>query len=295
MDISWAFEPDLGIRFHAGSRTILLKVFSSGLELTQVERESFAKTTAIFIAGIANKTFPPDPFGGELSVADIPLVSGEAFKIVSKEAWEFVRKGHFKVGSPAYYAGLPTDDPAHDWWEGYSCFSASNGGRSLSGNVAAAFDAMAFCATRASDGDDLLKLRARFAGSSGRIIKILDVNGFAAALGDALGAQVVQTRDVHYRDIKLLQFSSDDMPIMKALAARKWETSATDEQLEMLGRSLFSECYEAVTLASAFCKPVSYSAEQERRILFQFGEDVPPPFFKIFHAPDALKYLDFGD
>jgi hypothetical protein len=293
MDVSWAFEVDRGFRFRLGQRSILLSGMSIGNALSRRQRLSLATHMARLFAGIANQSFPANPVGGELAVQDFPQVSGTAFKIVPRDVELLLRNGQFKVGSPAFYAGLPNNDPAQDWWEGYSAFSATSGNKCFNAQVVAGFNALAFCTTRARDHRQLVDLKARFYGAESRLVKIVDIEGFADALATALGASEAEVRDVRYRDAKVLHFPGKDLTLLQSLIYWPSEPSISDEMMDVIGRCLWSECFDTAMLASSFCKPVSYSVEQERRILFRFDEDIPSPYFRIFHAPDAVQFLKF--
>ena len=50
--------------------------------------------------------------------------------------------------------------------------------------------------------------------------------------------------------------------------------------------------YESIFWPAAFSKPLRYSHERERRLLFEFPSDINSPFITV-DAPEALEFIRF--
>jgi hypothetical protein len=260
--------------------------------MTARRRAGFAGPAMEFLAKLSGRTIPLSPNPREVILSDFPrLRGGGALKIVTPEAEERLRQGHFRLGSTTYYAQLK-DDPRADVWEGYSVSTIRVGQNDMvSAFVSAGYNFLVFCTTSVRDASLISMLRHRFGG---RVVKIRNAWDFGLALAESLPKNLtcmdIYIRDVRYADLKMLHANdyrlSNFLEIMGTGSIEK-------SKLTDVGGYLFESIYEKAILGSVFVKPMMYSSEFERRIAFELKADVDPPYYVDVFAPEAVKFLDF--
>ena len=272
------FEADGGFRLYRDRISVLGQALSFGQRLSSQGNTDLALSLDAFFDAIAREKFGPDPsfdqprspIGSPLTRVDFPELTPNVFyKFISQETWEYIRDGSFQFGTPEFYRTTPNIH-IRDRREGFGHFHLVAGDQQLNVSLLSGFNCLLFCGTGTLETANDTVMRQRFGPKCIRIDGLQEFIGRARLL---LKANRARTFDVRYRDVQSLIETFPE-------ATRVREITGTGDLtlgvLRQLNTEMFMHFYEFGFFPGVCVKPLTYSVENERRIVFEVGHDKRP-------------------
>lgn len=279
------FEPDSGVRLICDGRSLLLHQLSIGNYLTVRQKAAFSRALLNYLESVAGRPVTRRVNPKPLSQLDFPVLRTPTFfRFLTPESASFVRRGSFRFGTTSFYRSIE-DAGRADSMEGYAAVFVEGKHKSFNACGTAGFNCVMLCgvATPPRDRRNLRDMRDKFGRE---LIEITNIEAFLSLMSERLGSCAHYIRDVRYLDGKYMSSTSEEF----------------DEALTVLGRGVLDvhklnvhywhNLYENLFWPSAFSKPIRFSHERERRLLFEFQSDVSSEFIDV-NAPKALEFIRF--
>lgn len=289
------FEAGGGWRLYNKKKSILIGHASFGSKLNDLQKIDLSMVVDGWNRYVMRenqlqsrtlKEKPPINGSRVMTSRDFPRVKGgRFFKSVTPEAFDNIRRGVFHFGSAEYYRNCE-NLVIQDDREGWSFFHLSNNNKELHIGMLSGFNSAIFCGTAVANDDRYASVSRRFGDM---VLVIRDVHGFAKRACEAMGAMRYRIADVVYCDLK--NFSAD-LPGVDTFPRLLDGSNLSKQALHRLNVRFFNEFYDASFLPSLFSKPLAYSEEKERRIVFEFCSDLDRERV-IVEDKKLCNYLEF--
>ena len=282
------FEPDSGHRLICGGRSLLLHAMSVGEHLTVKKKAAFSRVILNYFEQIGERCVTSRVNPKSLSQLDFPAIAKPTFfKFLTPESASFLRRGSFRFGTTSYYRSIE-DCGRADILEGYAAIFLEGKHKSFNSSGTAGFNCVVLCgvATPPRDHRNLRDMRNKFGHE---LIEITNVDAFLSILSERLGSYAHHVRDIRYMDGKYMSIKTDDLEEFLPTFGRG---DLTEEIVHKLNVRYWHNFYESIFWPAAFSKPLRFSHERERRLLFEFRSDIDAPFISV-DAPEALEFMRF--
>lgn len=259
-----------------------------GDHMTSEQKKSLALTILNYLEAIDGRGQTQSVRPKALEPNDfLEIKNPSFFRFVDEQTLAYLKKGSFRFGTPHYYRDIE-DDGRSDRLEGYAMVTLEGKKKAFSIAATAGFNCAVLCGTSAlpSNYRRLQRMRQKFGKY---IMQIVDPVAFCSMMGEKLGAIQCCTRDILYADAKYMTVVTNDLDDFLAEIGKG---DLTDERLHKLNIRYWASLYQHLLFPSAFSKPMRFSSERERRILFELPSNVEVPFVTI-EAPEVLKFIRF--
>jgi hypothetical protein len=200
------------------------------------------------------------------------LNDGPFYKFVNNSTLKSMRNSSFRFGSIQYYRDIEATG-SKDEMEGRTNLILRTKRQQHLWPMVAGYNFAIFCGTTQSTHTDLM--RASFGDN---LIRIPSAKRFAEIAVRVLGAKRYYLHRVIYRDRKIFRC---------AKTLRNLKISESDGWINDL---LFEFLYESGTMPSLFIKPTRFQSQQEIRLAFEMGEDLPK--FREVRSADLAECIE---
>lgn len=281
------FLTDRGFRIRHGGQSFIMSFQSSGLALSRRKEALLAQAVQNYIAGVRGVAPPSQspPAGPLKAVPQLTEGIDEAYRFVDEQGLPFWRAGSFQVSSLERYHHIENAG-ARDHFEGFGLVSLSDGQTTNVLGLEGGFSTYVICLTGRAPKSERPRMHSLFGK---HLIKIHDLQQFAAGIAERLGAVSYRIADVIYSDHKIIAVRSE-----AATDIRRILKSGGDElseiKLRLLGATYFPLLHNTADAVTTFCKPRRHALEWERRIAFDMPRDVDTPT-RVIDAPDLVSHL----
>jgi hypothetical protein len=287
------FEVDAGFRLFRDKVSVLLQSTSCGQRLSDQQNCALVRATNDFMDAIADPDFakvnvdratPPDIPLRESDFREIE--DGPLYKYIRQDTLSFMERGSFQFGTAEYYRNSP-NIKIRDRREGAGHFHLGFLNDQFNTSLISGYNCAVFCGTSLIDGPDDAFMRDQFGPHR---IRIESSREFMSRASKCIGAHRARVYDVVYRDV---QSYTVEFPDISRLLEIEAGGNFTSTSLRKLNREFFAVFYEYGLLPGLFAKPVSYSRERERRLIFETRKDLSKPI--IVEDKRLLSFITFLD
>ncbi len=277
-----------GFRYYRDNLSILVQASGYSRRFTDAEMADFSSAVNRYLDDVQNVDSPFLGYRKALTEADFPdLTVQPLYKYVSESTWKYMSSGSFQLGTAAYFRNTPNMN-IRDRREGASIFHLNYGkDKQLHVAIQSGFNCALFCGTIYLENAPHKLMLERFGKQR---IKIEPLHDFISIIQKHLNVSTVKTYDVVYTDIKNFVSDYEDAKRFEEIVESKNPGVLDLKKHSKINQTFFEAFYGYGLWPGLFAKPAAYSDERERRIVFEFEQDLTRPVI-VIEDKSLLDYV----